>query len=138
MILRRENFNQSSGKNKLEHLLSSKKPNRIFNSTTTIFRKAKNHHTPRSWPNIYQCTAWRRVIRTKFKRRQWPFIGQKPAQGNDRFIVFLDFAKNCRAKRSKKREAKLSVKIYKILIFDAKLCSVLFEIHEDKLSFEPE
>jgi len=49
-----------------------------------------------------------------------------PCGESDQLIVHLNFAKNGWAKRSKKREAKLRVKILQILIFDAKLRFALF------------
>jgi len=45
---------------------------------------------------------------------------------SDQLIVHFSFAKNGGAKRSKEREAKLRVKIFQILIFEAKLCFALF------------
>jgi len=45
---------------------------------------------------------------------------------SDQLIVHLNFAKNGWAKRSKKRKAKLRVKIFQILIFDAKLRFAFF------------
>jgi len=61
------------------------------------------------------CRAW-----VRFSTRSF-FFHFNPCGLNDQLVVFYNFAKNGWAKRSKKREAKLRVKISKILIFDAKL-----------------
>ena len=44
-----------------------------------------------------------------------------PCRESDQLIVYLSFAKNGWAKRSKKREAKLRVKNENLKYFDAKL-----------------
>ena len=45
---------------------------------------------------------------------------------SDKLVVQFNFAQNGWTKRSKKREAKLRIKTFQILIFDAKLRFALF------------
>ena len=75
----------------------------------------------------FRCPACVRVPEMAISCNQiylLPFFN--PCGESDQLIVHLNFAKNCWAKRSKKREAKLRVKNENLKYFDAKLRFALF------------